>query len=83
MSKKPNNGKRPRKDGNVNPPTRAQYEQLQKEFKELRDENRVLKRHLAALVFKDEPKNLDLRPEDGIAEPSLIELVAELRRSGK
>jgi hypothetical protein len=62
---------------------RAEKERLERELKELRDENRVLKRNLAALVFKDDPINLDLKPEDGIAEPSLIELVAALRRSGK
>ena len=65
------------------PPLLAQNEQLQRELKALRDENRQLKKSLDALMFKDLPVNLHLTPEDGVTEPSLTELIAQLERAGK
>jgi hypothetical protein len=62
---------------------RAQNEKLQRELNELRQENRQLKKSLGALMFKDDPVNMDLRPDDGVFEPSLTKLIAELEHSGK
>lgn len=59
----------------------AQVEQLRGELKELRKENRQLKKSLGALMCKDLPVNMDLTPEDGVSEPSLLELIDELRKS--
>ena len=84
MATKQQPSKRPGK--NVHSKTPAlltQHEQLQRELKALREENRRLKKSLATLLFKDDSANLDLTPEDGMAEPSLTELVAELARAGK
>lgn len=65
------------------PTLRSQNERLERELKALRAENRKLRNSLAAIVFKDDPINLDLAPEDGVGEPSLIDLIAEIERAGK
>lgn len=56
---------------------------LEREVKELRDENRWLKKNLGDLLCKDEPRDMDLSPEDGVTSPSLAQIVKELERSGK
>lgn len=85
MATKPRKiAKRPAKRGNGKPPSmRAQIQQMERQLKELRDENRQLKKSLGALICKDDPVQMDLTPEDGVAEPSLIDLVGELKRTGK
>jgi hypothetical protein len=34
-------------------------------------------------VFKDEPRHLDLTPEDAVTQPTLDELIEEINYSGK
>ena len=83
-TKKNKSAKRPASRATAKAPTlRADKERLEREVKELREENRMLKRDLAALAFKDDPINMDLKPEDGVARPSLVELVAKLAKNGK
>jgi transposase-like protein len=60
----------------------AEYKRLQKELKVLREENRQLRKSLCAVIFKDEPRNMDLKPEDGVFDPPLTELIAEIERAG-
>ena len=85
MSAKQTNGrKRADKNGNGNASTLdAQNKQLQRELNELREENRCLKRSLSSLMFKDLPVNMDLKPDDGVTEPSLTALIARLEHAGK
>jgi hypothetical protein len=82
-ARKNKSGKRQAKraDGKA-PALRAEKDRLERELKELREENRMLKRSLAAMVFKDDPVNLDLKPEDGVAQPTLLEIVEELGKAG-
>ena len=58
---------------------RAQNAALERELHEFAKENRQLKKSLGAVLCKDLPVNMDLTPEDGVAEPSLMDLIAELR----
>jgi hypothetical protein len=64
-------------------PDRSTVSRLRAELHELKRENTALKKSLGALLCKDLPVNMDLTPEDGVAEPSLMDLIAELRRTGK
>jgi ribosomal protein L34E len=64
------------------PTLRTINRRLERELEELRKENRQLKRSLGALLCKDEPRNMDLKPEDGVFEPPLAELIAEIERAG-
>jgi hypothetical protein len=82
-TKKNKSGKRPPKRANGKAPTlRAEKERLERELKQLREENRSLKWSLGALICKDDPKEMDLMPDDGISEPSLVQLMKELERAG-
>jgi hypothetical protein len=64
------------------PSLRTQDQRLEQELMELRAENRQLKKSLGSLIFKDEPRNMDLKPTDGVFEPPLSELIAEVEREG-
>ena len=81
--RKPNRDKSARKSNGKTQSLRAHNEQLQKELNELRQENRYLKKSLGAILSKDVPKNMDFTPEDGVAKPSLLSLIAKLERTGK
>jgi hypothetical protein len=76
--------KRPAKSANGKAPSlRVQIQQLERELKDLRDENGQLKRSLGALMSKDLPIDLTLTPEDGVSKPSLLEIIAKLERGHK
>jgi hypothetical protein len=76
--------KRPAKSANGKAPSlHVQIQQLERELKDLRDENRQLKRSLGTLMSKDLPVDLTLTPEDGVFKPSLLEIIAKLERGHK
>jgi hypothetical protein len=56
---------------------------LELELDELRKENRELKKSLGALMCKDLPVDLTLTPEDGVAKPSLLDIVTKIQRGRK
>ena len=65
------------------PTLRTQNQRLERELEELRKENRLLRKSLGAIMFKNDPKMMDLLPEHGVFEPSLADLIAELEQGGK
>jgi hypothetical protein len=83
----PKNGvKRSRRKAKANRKPRSDrstVSRLRAELQDLKRENKTLKKGLAALTFKDDPRNMDLTPEDGVTEPSLIDIIAQLGRAGK
>ena len=77
-----NSAKRPARKSAGRPVRDREVEQLENEVSRLRDENRRLRKSLGALICKDDPMNLDLTPADGVFDPPLTELIAEIERAG-